>query len=323
VIAEYLALGKMRWSAAHARDLRAYLYWWLDVLGFELLADVDGCMPKVEKVLQAVEATGRPDKRPGHEGKVRRLSGRSMQALADALKSFFNWCALPARRYLTANPLDGMAKFDRTPRILRRALALAEIQALRDACVEEWERMLLETALCAGLRKGELRAATIDHLDVERATLRVDAHVSKNRKLSYQPIPEKLARDLAAFYASGTPARLYARHYARKNAKTTASIPERPLLFVPASAAKFAQTLARRAGILRIDFHTLRTAYINLLLDSGTDAKTVQQMARHHSPSLTMNTYGRAKVERMVSAVAVIGAAVLGPSGDAAAAPAV
>jgi len=133
VAEEYLAWGEMQggrkgkpWSEKHASDKRAFLSWWRDVMGFNRMADVDGCLPKAEKALREVEKTGRPDTRPGREGKVNRLSGKTLQSLADALKSFFEWCAVPTRRYLTSNPLDGMTPFDTTPIVKRRDMTLQE-----------------------------------------------------------------------------------------------------------------------------------------------------------------------------------------------------
>jgi hypothetical protein len=64
----------------------------------------------------------------------------------------------------------------------------------------------------------------------------------------------------------------------------------------------------------KIDFHALRTAYINQVIYSGTDPKTAQELARHENLSLTMNVYGRARQERMAAAVEAVGAAVLNRS---------
>jgi len=323
VAEEYLAWGEMQggrkgkpWSEKHASDKRAFLAWWRDAMGLNLLADVDGCLPKAEKALREVEKTGRPDTRPGREGKVNRLSGKTLQSLADALKSFFQWCAVPTRRYLTSNPLDGMTPFDTTPVVRRRDMTLQEIQALLDAGTE-WERLLMETALCSGLRKGELRALSDGHLDVGNATLLVDARRDKGGKERFQPIPEQLARALAKFAATGEPGRLYTQNANLRKKGSTDDIPDRPLLYVPGNAAAIVDRLAKRAGVPKyapggkIDFHALRTAYINQVIYSGADAKTAQELARHENPSLTMNTYGRARRERMAAAVKTIGAAVL------------
>ena len=143
VAEEYLAWGAAQggrkgrpWSAVHARDKRAYLTWWREALGFSLLKDAEGCLPDAEKALRKVAETGRPDTRRGRGGKKRGLSGKTLQTMTEALKSFFKWCALPTRRYLKENPLDGMTRFDTTPRTIRRAMMPEEIWKLLDAGTE-------------------------------------------------------------------------------------------------------------------------------------------------------------------------------------------
>ena len=62
----------------------------------------------------------------------------------------------------------------------------------------------------------------------------------------------------------------------------------------------------------KLDFHACRTAYINLVLESGlATSKEVQELARHSTLDLTMNVYGRTRDERLSAAVESIGNAVL------------
>ena len=58
-------------------------------------------------------------------------------------------------------------------------------------------------------------------------------------------------------------------------------------------------------------FHALRVAYTTFLFDCGTDAKTAQSLARHSTPSLTMNTYARARSDRLSEAVEAVGNAIM------------
>lgn len=61
----------------------------------------------------------------------------------------------------------------------------------------------------------------------------------------------------------------------------------------------------------KIDFHACRVAYTNMLHRAGADVKTSQEMARHSTPTLTMNTYGRARIDRMADVAEQVGAMVL------------
>ena len=57
-----------------------------------------------------------------------------------------------------------------------------------------------------------------------------------------------------------------------------------------------------------MDFHAIRHAYINLVLDSDVSAREAQAMARHSTPDLTFNVYGRARHDHMAEAVERIAA---------------
>ncbi|MCC8189893.1 MAG: hypothetical protein LIP77_04530 [Planctomycetes bacterium] len=60
----------------------------------------------------------------------------------------------------------------------------------------------------------------------------------------------------------------------------------------------------------KLDFHALRTAYINFILDVSPDIKTAQELARHESANMTLNVYGRAKKDRCRAAVESVGSLV-------------
>lgn len=53
----------------------------------------------------------------------------------------------------------------------------------------------------------------------------------------------------------------------------------------------------------KIDFHACRVAYVSLIIEIGATAKEAQTLARHATPDLTMNIYGRAREERLTEAV--------------------
>ena len=57
----------------------------------------------------------------------------------------------------------------------------------------------------------------------------------------------------------------------------------------------------------KLDFHAIRNAFINLVLDSDVTAREAQALARHSTPDLTFNVYGRARHDRMTEAVEQIG----------------
>jgi len=57
----------------------------------------------------------------------------------------------------------------------------------------------------------------------------------------------------------------------------------------------------------KFDFHAARTAYITFLLESGATVKEAQTLARHSTPTLTMNTYARTRDSRLIEVTEAIG----------------
>jgi hypothetical protein len=60
----------------------------------------------------------------------------------------------------------------------------------------------------------------------------------------------------------------------------------------------------------KIDFHAVRLAYINLVIESSVTVKEAQVLARHETPELTMNIYGRAREERLWTVVEQVAQAI-------------
>jgi integrase len=125
----------------------------------------------------------------------------------------------------------------------------------------------------------------------------------KARVAREQPIPSALAEKLKVFVESGEALKLYRQHTARKD--SVMKYPENPLLFVPKHTARMLSEDLERLGIPKkteegkLDFHSLRVAYVNLLMTAGgTDVKTAQELARHSDARLTLITYGRGQAER-------------------------
>jgi hypothetical protein len=97
-------------------------------------------------------------------------------------------------------------------------------------------------------------------------------------------------------------------------------IPEHPLLYVPRDPARELDKDLAAAGIPKytkagkLDFHALRVTYINLIIESGVTVKEAQALARHTTPQMTMNIYGRTREERLFEAVEKIAQHVISMS---------
>jgi len=115
--------------------------------------------------------------------------------------------------------------------------------------------------------------------------VRLVATWTKNRKPGFQPFPEAVLAYLQEAY-DGMP----------KN---------QPLLQVPSHPSRSLDIDLEVAGIRKwtdegkVDFHSLRTTYTTLVVDSGANVKEAQSLLRHSTPELTMNVYARARSERL------------------------
>jgi len=74
--------------------------------------------------------------------------------------------------------------------------------------------------------------------------------------------------------------------------------------------------IARKNFHGKADFHSLRTTHVNLGIELGFDVKTAQTLARHKTPHMTLNVYGRANTDRLRSAVESLGAAIEGAASE-------
>ena len=208
----------------------------------------------------------------------------------------------------------------RTVRQRRRALTLDEIHQLLRACRPQYT-LLYQTALLTGLRANELRQLGLEHLDVDRGMLRLDADWTKNRRPEWQPLPYALVAALYASAGSGVPQQHYARHYKRPAGQRRVTYPAIPLLCVPLHTETMLYTDLRRAGIPRVtpagkvDFHALRVAYTHLILEHGATPPEAQHLARHQTPALTLSPeygYARTREPRLHALVEEVAAQVLG-----------
>jgi len=66
-----------------------------------------------------------------------------------------------------------------------------------------YRRLLWETALLSGLRANELRHLSVDHLDVERGGLHLDASWTQNRRDDFLTLPRSLVHRLHTFTTTG------------------------------------------------------------------------------------------------------------------------
>ena len=181
-----------------------------------------------------------------------------------------------------------------SPIQIRLSLNHNEIQRLLETIEKEEYFLLVQVALVTGLRLNELRQLSSYDLDLNRKGLILYAKWIKNRKAGFQPLPSSLISPLKKFADKKSALSLYNSYGATKD-----SYPNSPLLFVPSHGSRILDSYLGKAGIEKtnhegkIDFHSSRVTYINLIIDSGASAKSAQALTRHASVDVTFNTYER------------------------------
>jgi integrase/recombinase XerD len=273
------------WSPEHARKRKQNLRFWKEKLKLPTQHDLLSCQVKVERVIYQLHIE-------------KRLSGKTCWNRAESLTAFCRWCI--ERDYLDRDPLRRLKRPNTDPVQQRRPLSPEEIPLLLDKCLPE-RRLLYETAICTGLRANELRNITPLHLETERGSIRLEAAWTKNRLDGFQPVPDWLMVKLTT--------------------EASDMAPEQPLFLVQKThPARMIQADLERAGIPlikpgegKIVFHSLRMTYCSLLDYSGASAKENQELARHSTPTLTMQRYVRTRVDSVRGVVEALGKAVNPP----------
>jgi integrase len=144
-------------------------------------------------------------------------------------------------------------------------------------------------AIESGLRAGEL--ASLTPMNFQGDVVIIRATISKNRKLTQQPLRRDFLDELRPWVElHDTDQRLWPGKWFRRAAEMlrvdleTAGIP-----------------FETDKGIC--DFHSLRAVYVSGLAAAGVDIKSLQTLARHSTPVLTMNVYAKSHSETLAAAV--------------------
>jgi integrase len=171
VIEEYLSWGRSQggrggrpWAKNHCLLREANLAWWQSVLNLKYIGDLNGVLSRAEAALRQLQTLGRIDfaEDKNQTRKPKPLAGKSLQNYAEALRAFCLWSK--SRGLLQSDPLEGLGKFDITPKTLRRALTAEEMTRFFAAIEKNGtdgakrRRIGYELALSCGLRKSELQS---------------------------------------------------------------------------------------------------------------------------------------------------------------------
>src|ERR1700730_8309477 len=237
-------------------------------------------------------------------GKPKPLAGGTKEKIRDAMSSIFNHAI--RWEFADRNPITGptkrsgvrvSAKRERTPDILD----VQEMQLLL-AALGIRERAIVFLDMPSGLRRGELAGLKWEDFDFKKLHVSVtrslvDQHVGPvktetSRKL--MPIDEYVARDLLAWHAV-TPYKKPSDYVWATDANRAGAKRGKQPVWLSSVMRDYIQPAARRQGIeKKMSWHTFRHTFSSILKSNGEDVKVVQELLRHSTSRITLDTYTQA-----------------------------
>jgi len=209
-------------------------------------------------------------------------------------------------RYVADNPVLDVEMPERKLKRPHRALSIEETQVLLSK-MNEPERTITVIATLAGLRIGEILGLRWGRVHFDRCTLEVEEICYKGvfgtpkSKASRResPLAPALVQALDAHRSRSMDTSVGALVFCKGNGD--------PLSADNLRKKKLASA-CRRAGVSRIDWHTLRHTYSTLLHDLGTPIKVQQSLLGHSSAATTIDVYTHPVSESERDAVSRLGA---------------
>jgi integrase len=164
------------------------------------------------------------------------------------------------------------------------------------------EKAMVFLDMPSGLRRGELAGLKWEdfdfknlHVSVTRSL--VDQHVGpvkteESRKL--MPIDEYVAHDLLAWHEV-TPYKQPSDYVWTTDANRAGAKRGKQPVWLSAVMRDYIQPAARKLGInKKMSWHTFRHTFSTLLKGNGEDVKVVQELLRHSTAKMTLDTYTQA-----------------------------
>jgi integrase len=232
------------------------------------------------------------------------LAGGTKEKIRDAMSSVFNHAI--RWEFTDRNPITGptkgsgvrvSAKRERTPDVLE----VDEMQRLLEA-LEVRERAMVFLDMALGLRRGELAGLKWEDVDFERLCVNVtrsvvDQQVGNTKtEVSRKPVPidNFLVKDLLTWHEQ-TPYKAPSDWvFATDSRRAGANRGKQPL-WLSTVMRYHIQPKAQKLGInKKVSWHTFRHTFSTLLRGNGEDVKVVQELLRHASAKMTLDTYSQA-----------------------------
>ena len=192
-------------------------------------------------------------------------------------------------RYLADNPVLGVEMPERKLKRPHKALSIEEARMLLSK-MNEPERTITIVATLAGLRIGEILGLRWGRVHLDQCTLEVEETCYKGVFGTPKSKASRRGTPLAPVVVQALDTHRLRCMDTSANALVFSKGDNEPLSADNLRKKRLASA-CRRAGLRRIDWHTLRHTYSTLLHDLGTPIRVQQTLLGHSSAATTMDVY--------------------------------
>jgi len=246
--------------------------------------------------------------------KEKGLSAVSSNHYLTAIRRFFSWMVRTDRAsrnpLISLIPMDTHAHKKRVRRSFEPDELMLLLQYVRNApdrfgIDSETRYWLYKVAAETGLRSGELRSLAKLSFDLAgpEPLVSVAAGYSKRRRSDVLPIRPETASGLNAFLSKKMATAIAFKMPSPCNVvrMLRADLAKARTAWIESAGTPEGMEERQRTSTLKdaddsgrvLDFHSFRVFFISAIVAGGADVKTTQELARHSSPMLTMNTYAK------------------------------
>ncbi len=250
-----------------------------------------------------------------------RLAKRGLSATTIAhthglLVSAFRWGIRKGN--VNRNPLE-RADPPRRKRSQATSLQLDEVDALLSAVHNHRLEAPLTFLLGTGMRRGEVAGLRWSSVDMQRGVVIVRESRSYAQKRLFQKTTKtESIREVPLGKLASSAIRLARKQHTHYKRRAGALFEETAFVFTdevghplhPNALTDAFRRLLSTAGLPHKRLHDLRHTAATLMLTSGSDLNTVQQILGHSAASTTLNIYGHVLKGRKEKAIRSIDAAI-------------
>jgi len=288
---------------------------------------MDGYRQRAKHIVDGLGDVSIVDLRPDHlieyyDSKLLNLSASTItkhhHLIVDCLSDAVKWNLVTRNVGIAVEP-------PRAPKKEMKALSVGETHQFLDNCTTEPWRTIFHTLIWTGIRRSELLGLQWNDLDLDMALMTIRRSLVRLQNGTYVTDEPKTSSGARSLDLAPSTCLILKQHRAGQERDVELlGIPPSQANFVfghpdgtpraPSTVTQQFRRIASRAGLSGVRLHDLRHTHASLMLQQGTDIKTISTRLGHSSVAFTMDTYAhllpgmqKAAMEKFEEAFAVTG----------------